>query len=114
MRPSRVLVMTLVSFIVLCSFASFSPAQTVNTVVTFDGTNGANPRFGILTQGRDGSLYGTTEQGGLYGLGTVYKLQTNGTITVLHSFSGTVDARNGRKLLRCNRIRRNIQLGHAV
>jgi uncharacterized repeat protein (TIGR03803 family) len=81
--------MTLVSFIVLCSFASFSPAQTVNTVVTFDGTNGANPRFGILTQGRDGSLYGTTEQGGLYGLGTVYKLQTNGTITVLHSFSGT-------------------------
>jgi uncharacterized repeat protein (TIGR03803 family) len=88
MPRSRFLTMMIVSFALLWTLASISPAQTVNTVVTFDGTNGANPRFGILAQGRDGSLYGTTEQGGVYGLGTVYRLQTNGTITVLHSFSG--------------------------
>ena len=36
----------------------------------------------------DGSLYGTTGTGGLYGRGTLFKLSPEGDITVLHSFVG--------------------------
>ena len=48
-----------------------------------------NPR-GALTQGSDGTLYGTTTAGGSNGFGGVFKLQTNGTgFQVLHEFSST-------------------------
>jgi uncharacterized repeat protein (TIGR03803 family) len=42
-----------------------------------------------LTQGADGKVYGTTRSGGLYGLGTVFVVKTNGALTTLHSFNGT-------------------------
>ena len=46
-----------------------------------------NPR-GALTQGPDGSLYGTTTAGGASGFGGVFKIQTNGTgFQVLREFS---------------------------
>src|SRR5262249_4214571 len=51
----------------------------VTTLVSFRGTNGASPRA-ALTQLSDGSLYGTTAQGGItnpsfnLGLGTVFRL----------------------------------------
>jgi uncharacterized repeat protein (TIGR03803 family) len=39
-----------------------------------------------------GTLYGTTEEGGTYGGGTVFSLSlTTGTETVLHSFGGGTD-----------------------
>ena len=41
-------------------------------------TNGGNPQAGLV-QGSDGYFYGTTAQGGTNGgLGTVFKLSTNG------------------------------------
>jgi uncharacterized repeat protein (TIGR03803 family) len=47
----------------------------------------------VLVQGSDGALYGTAGSGGANGHGTVFKLDTNGTFTVLHSFpNGTGDA----------------------
>jgi uncharacterized repeat protein (TIGR03803 family) len=42
-----------------------------------------------LVQDAVGNLYGTTESGGLFGLGTVWKLTPSGTETVLYNFSGT-------------------------
>jgi uncharacterized repeat protein (TIGR03803 family) len=36
-----------------------------------------------------GNLYGTTESGGAYNNGTVFKLTPSGTETVLHSFAGS-------------------------
>ncbi len=57
----------------------------------FSGTpDGANPYSSMIFDSA-GGLYGTTEAGGAYGGGTVYKLtQSSGawTETVLHSFSG--------------------------
>ena len=51
-----------------------TPNGAVDTLVNFDGFNdGANPRT-ALTQGPDGSLYGTTSSGGLSGHGTVFRL----------------------------------------
>ncbi len=86
MRLFRFLMVMFVSFVMLV-VASLSSAQTVTTVFSFDGTNGQYPFFGMLTQGRDGKLYGTTYQGGACGNGTVFKQSTtsNGNI-VVHSF----------------------------
>jgi uncharacterized repeat protein (TIGR03803 family) len=65
-------------------------AQTVTTLQNFNGTNGANPFMGALTQGRDGKLYGTTYYGGANSLGTVFRFnQATNFISVIHSFAGT-------------------------
>jgi uncharacterized repeat protein (TIGR03803 family) len=58
-----------------------TPAGVLTTVYnfTFSGsgdTDGAGPK-GTLVQGADRRLYGTTQDGGLYGLGTVFALDLN-------------------------------------
>jgi uncharacterized repeat protein (TIGR03803 family) len=54
------------------------------------GSDGAIPKAGLV-QGRDGDFYGTTENGGTIGRGTVFKISTNGALTTLHPFNGTND-----------------------
>ncbi len=81
--------------IVFCAAAVIvSPAQTLTTVYQFcsqsNCTDGAAPE-GTLVQGHDGNFYGTTSDVGFSGQGTVYKLTSSGTFTVLHSFSGLSD-----------------------
>ncbi len=44
---------------------------------------------GSLLQGPDGNFYGTTFAGGSSGVGTVFKVATNGTLTTLVNFAGT-------------------------
>jgi uncharacterized repeat protein (TIGR03803 family) len=61
---------------------------TFTTLVSFNGTNGANP-FAGLTLGPDGKFYGTTQFGGSGGIGSVFQMTTNGTLTTLVSFNGT-------------------------
>jgi uncharacterized repeat protein (TIGR03803 family) len=65
------------------------------TLVSFNisGNAGSSPYAGLV-QANDGSLYGTTYQGGTNGYGTIYKLTTNGTFTSLYSFTGTNDGAN--------------------
>ncbi|HTS16450.1 MAG TPA: choice-of-anchor tandem repeat GloVer-containing protein [Verrucomicrobiae bacterium] len=71
---------------------SITPAGTLTTVYNFGGglSDGANPKAGVI-QGSDGLLYGTTSSGGSGGAGTVFKVGTNGSPTILHSFSGGSD-----------------------
>ena len=64
------------------------PAQTVQILCSFSGTNGAYPQA-ALTLGTDGNFYGTTSYGGSNSDGTVFKMTTNGTLTILVSFKGT-------------------------
>ena len=47
--------------------------------------NGNHPVIGFA-QGTDGSLYGTTEQGGVSNDGVMYKLARNGSFQVLYNF----------------------------
>jgi len=54
-------------------------------------TNGASPE-GALVLGNDGNFYGTTAVGGTNGNnGTVFRINTNGEVTSLYSFSGGSD-----------------------
>jgi uncharacterized repeat protein (TIGR03803 family) len=68
-------------------------AQVLQTLVSFNGTNGMYPN--ALTLGIDDNFYGTTELGGNINLdngngdGTVFQLTTNDTLTTLVSFDGS-------------------------
>jgi len=60
---------------------------TFTTLHNFDGSDGANPRAGLI-QGTDGYLYGTTSQGRANNYATIFKIDTSGSIlTTLHEFS---------------------------
>ena len=41
-----------------------------------------------LVQGTDGNLYGTTSTGGAANVGTVYRMTSSGSVTVLYEFVG--------------------------
>jgi uncharacterized repeat protein (TIGR03803 family) len=60
---------------------------TETTLHAFAGhpNDGCQP-WPALMQAGDGNLYGTTFVGGAANLGTVFKITTGGTVTILHSF----------------------------
>ncbi|HTS70142.1 MAG TPA: choice-of-anchor tandem repeat GloVer-containing protein [Terriglobia bacterium] len=55
--------------------------------------------FGGLVLANDGNFYGTTTYGGADNLGTVFKITPAGTLTTLHSFTGTEGADPSARLL---------------
>jgi len=66
------------------------PSGNETVLYTFTGgSDGGGPYAGSLIMDAAGNLYGTTSSGGAYGLGTVFKLDTFGFETVLHSFNGS-------------------------
>lgn len=48
------------------------------------------PRAALL-EATDGQFYGTTSQGGTLNHGTLFRLSTSGTLTILHSFNRATD-----------------------
>jgi uncharacterized repeat protein (TIGR03803 family) len=83
----------------------FSLAQTYkfSTLYSFQN-NGKDPSGPTsLILGADGNLYGTSELGGTYNAGTVFKMTTKGVLTVLHSFNGTTGGGNPTSLARYSR-----------
>jgi uncharacterized repeat protein (TIGR03803 family) len=68
-----------------------TPAGTETTLYSFTGGNdGGNPFDSLVFDGA-GNLYGTTEFGGAYSNGMVFKLTPAGTETTLYSFTGGSD-----------------------
>ena len=66
-----------------------TPSGALTTLYNFAGTDGAQPRPGLL-QATDGNFYGTTVVGGQFGVGSAFRLTPTGTLFTLHSFcSGT-------------------------
>ncbi len=51
-------------------------------------TDGAAPSVPLI-DAKDGYYYGTTQQGGTYGYGTTFRVDSMGNVTPLHEFSGT-------------------------
>ncbi|HKF00791.1 MAG TPA: choice-of-anchor tandem repeat GloVer-containing protein [Candidatus Sulfotelmatobacter sp.] len=66
-----------------------TPTGALTVLYSFTGgTDGAYPSSG-LTLGTDGNFYGTTLGGGVNYDGTVFKVTSGGSLTVLHSFNCT-------------------------
>lgn len=67
----------------------FAPNGSLTTLVNFTGNSGATPGSspdGELVVDTDGTLYGTTSEGGTYGYGTVFKLTPQGQFSTLVHF----------------------------
>jgi uncharacterized repeat protein (TIGR03803 family) len=64
-------------------------ANNTETIIhSFGGSGDGAPPGGGLVRDRAGNLYGTTTEGGSSYFGTVFKLDTSGKETVLHTFLG--------------------------
>ena len=79
-----------------------TPDGTVTTRHAFaGGTDGAASEAAVL-QGIDGNFYGTTAFGGASGCtycGTVFQMRPDGTVTILHAFTGIPDGESPRAAL---------------
>jgi uncharacterized repeat protein (TIGR03803 family) len=78
-----------------------TPAGTLTTLHSFDGTDGSEPYAGLV-EGRDGNFYGTTYYGGAnscqrQGCGTVFTITPNGTLTTLYSFCSQSGCKDGQQ-----------------
>lgn len=67
-----------------------TPAGALSILHSFGSTpsDGWSPNPGLI-EGLDGGLYGTTALGGDFGFGTIFRIATNGTFTVLYSFGAS-------------------------
>jgi uncharacterized repeat protein (TIGR03803 family) len=63
---------------------------TLTTLHGFAGSpsDGSQPFAGLI-QAADGNFYGTTQRGGTNNDGTVFKIDSSGSLSILHSFAGT-------------------------
>jgi uncharacterized repeat protein (TIGR03803 family) len=96
-RASAVLTLALALLLTVVGTLS-AQAQTYSVLYSFTGgADGAYPYAGVILD-KAGNLYGTTFQGGdpnkcatYPGCGVVYKLDSAGKETVLHTFKGSPD-----------------------
>jgi len=81
------------SIFLLLTLVAIVPAhaQTYTDMFDFLDANGCCPSYpGALAQGRDGLLYGTAQNGGKYGYGTVFVIDpSTGAVTILYNFDIT-------------------------
>jgi len=83
---------TMIALVVLAAGLATRPAQaqTYSVLYNFSVNHGVQPAGGLFRDAA-ANLYGTTIYGGDSGNGTVFKLDTTGKQTVLHSFTGNSD-----------------------
>jgi uncharacterized repeat protein (TIGR03803 family) len=64
-------------------------AYALTTLHDFNGADGADPEAAVVAEA-SGNLYGTTAAGGVFGHGTVFKLDATNdyNLTTLHDFAG--------------------------
>lgn len=68
-----------------------SPDSSEKVLYSFeDGADGSEP-ISQLVLDKKGNLYGTASSGGSTGLGTIFKVTTQGDLTVLYTFRGGSD-----------------------
>jgi uncharacterized repeat protein (TIGR03803 family) len=70
-----------------------TPAGVLTNIHIFQGpaTHDGRWPFSPMIQGTNGLLYGTTSAGGMKGYGTVFQMDFAGNLTVIYSFTNSVD-----------------------
>jgi uncharacterized repeat protein (TIGR03803 family) len=76
-----------------------APDGTFTSLFSFTGGNDGSNCSGGLLLASDGNLYGTTQYGGGYGLGTVFRISLDGTLATLVQFDGYQGANPGGTLI---------------
>ena len=84
-----------------------NPSGRVERLHSFAGPDGATPVAGLV-EASDGRFYGTASEGGANGKGTIFRIDTSGTLESLHDFAGQrrrkalrgTDSGSGRRILR--------------
>jgi uncharacterized repeat protein (TIGR03803 family) len=73
----------------LGTISKVTGSGTITVLHNFIGypTDGTYP-IGQTVQGNDGAFYGVTYQGGASNIGSIFKINSAGTFTLLHSFTG--------------------------
>jgi uncharacterized repeat protein (TIGR03803 family) len=76
-----------------------SAADTLTTLVSFNGTDGANPSAEMV-QATNGNFYGTTKNGGAnnacpQGCGTLFEVTPAGQLTTLYNFCSQTNCTDG-------------------
>ena len=75
----------------LALFPVTAPGVALDTLYSFAGANyGYNPYAGLV-QTKDGNFYGTALLGGSTDDGTVFRMNTNGIIALVHAFNYSSD-----------------------
>jgi uncharacterized repeat protein (TIGR03803 family) len=64
-----------------------TPRGKVTILYSFTGGNDGKGPLAPPVEGSDGNFYGTSETGGIYGFGTIYKITPAGKLTTLHQFN---------------------------
>jgi len=67
-----------------------SPSGTKTTLYSFGkSANDGEKPYGSVILDSSGNLYGTTNEGGAYGDGTLFKISSSGAMTILYSFGAS-------------------------
>jgi len=93
MKKLRISVTSLVLAVAASATASYgqTPAAAPKVLYDFGHQTGdpTGPEFGYWAQGRDGNLYSTAPTGGANGEGAAFYFSPAGSLTVVHSFTGS-------------------------
>jgi uncharacterized repeat protein (TIGR03803 family) len=66
-----------------------TPAGTLTVLHTMNGTTDGEFPYAGLVQATDGNFYGVNSGGGSPGAGTIFKISSKGSYSVLYNFDGT-------------------------
>ncbi len=85
------------TFAAMCIASQTTRAQTLKTILSFNGQQDGAYSSSGLTHDASGNLYGTTQAGGVFNFngGTVYRVDRIGRETVLHSFCDETNCTDG-------------------
>src|SRR5438270_2740365 len=79
--------------LVVLAASGYSGAQTYSVLYSFGSASGDGiAPSGTLARDSAGNLYGVTQVGGTNAVGTIFKLDSNNTETILYNFNLPPDA----------------------
>jgi uncharacterized repeat protein (TIGR03803 family) len=94
MKPFRTAARVVLFIIIIIATSldtSATPRFGVDVVHTFTGGADGASSSAALIQATDGNFYGTSDSGGAFNLGTIFRMTPSGVVTILHVFTGGAD-----------------------